>query len=161
MAGSSLNTKFYSQIVDLLNAAKNNVVRAVNRTMVFTYHEIGRMIVEEEQNGHERAGYGKNLIQELSGILTKEFGKGYSATNLKQMRAFFLSYQKRQTLSDELESTSEKSTQNQISETPSLNLNDVKQQPLSAIFNLSWSHYLILMRIENEEERTFYEIETE
>lgn len=88
------------------------------------------MIVEEEQNGKERADYGKSLIQELSGLLTKEFGKGYSATNLKQIGTFFLSYQKRQTLSDESVLRSKNIAQDQTSET------------LSTVFNLSWSHYL-------------------
>lgn len=147
MTTSSLNKKFYKQIVDLLQSARNNVVRAVNHTMVYTYYEIGRMIVEEEQNGKERADYGKSLILELSAILTQQFGKGYSATNLKQMRTFFLSFQKRQTVSDESGSRSHNIIQDQTSET------------LSIVFNLSWSHYLTLMRIEKTDERRFYEIE--
>ena len=86
------------------------------------------MIVEEEQNGKSKAEYGQNLIPELSQKLTTEFGKGFSTTNLKQMRTFYLTYSKGQTVSDE--------------------------------FRLSWSHYLMLMRIDNVEERNFYEIET-
>ncbi len=93
-----------------------------------TYFEIGRLIVEEEQNGKSKAEYGQNLIRELSQKLTTEFGKGFSTTNLKQMRTFYLTYSKGQTASDE--------------------------------FRLSWSHYLMLMRIDNVEERRFYEIET-
>lgn len=72
-----MNTKFFSQIVDLLQSARSNVVRAINQTMVLTYFEIGRMIVEEEQEGKDRAVYGKNLLQELSKVLTKEFGRGF------------------------------------------------------------------------------------
>lgn len=171
MAKPYVNTKLYAQIAELLHAARNRVVRAVNETMVITYFEIGRMIVEEEQNGEERAAYGTELIQELSRLLSKEFGKGFSATNLKQMRTFYLTYQKqqtvsvksdkaiRQTASDELGSTSKSITQNQISETLSLNLNPEKPQPHFGNFKLSWSHYLTLMRIENIEERKFYEIE--
>ena len=172
MAKPTVNKKLYAQIAELLHAARNRVVRAVNETMVITYFEIGRMIVEEEQCGEERAAYGKELIQELSRLLTKEFGKGFSATNLKQMRAFYLAYQKqqmlsvksdkaiRQTVSDGLESTSKNSTQNQISETLSWNLKSEKPTTLFGKFILSWSHYLILMRLENEEERAFYEIES-
>ena len=93
-----------------------------------TYFEIGRLIVEEEQNGKSKAEYGQNLIRELTKKLTTEFGKGFSTTNLKQMRTFYLTYSKGQTVSDE--------------------------------FKLSWSHYLMLMRIDNVEERMFYEIET-
>jgi predicted nuclease of restriction endonuclease-like (RecB) superfamily len=95
--------------------------------MVYTYFEIGRMIVEEEQNGKERAEYGKQILKELSKRLNAEFGKGFSQRNLEQMRQFYLIYSKTQTLSAE--------------------------------FNLSWSHYLKLMRIDNEEERGYYQIE--
>ena len=119
---------FYSRISDLLKSAKKTVVQSVNKTIVETYFEIGKLIVEEEQNGKSKAEYGQNLITELSHKLTSEFGKGFSTTNLKQMRTFYLTYSKGQTVSDE--------------------------------FRLSWSHYLMLMRIDNEEERKFYEIET-
>ena len=121
------NNEFYNKIVELLKQARNSVVRTINKTMVYTYYEIGRIIVEEEQKGKSRAEYGKQIIQELSKRLLKEFGKGFSVTNLKQMRQFYLTYEKGQTASDE--------------------------------FNLSWSHYLMLMRIENPEERSFYEKE--
>jgi len=121
------NNEFYNKVVELLKQARNSVVRTINKTMVYTYYEIGRIIVEEEQKGKSRAEYGKQIIQELSKRLLKEFGKGFSVTNLKQMRQFYLTYEKGQTASDE--------------------------------FNLSWSHYLMLMRIENPEERSFYEKE--
>jgi hypothetical protein len=92
---------FYNKISNLLNEARKSVVQAINKTMVYTYFEIGRMIVEEEQNGKERAEYGKQLISDLSERLSNEYGKGVSTTNLKQMRTFYLTYSKRQTLSDE------------------------------------------------------------
>ena len=95
--------------------------------MVKTYFEIGRLIVEDEQKGFERAEYGKETLKNLSVRLTKEFGKGFSATNLKQMKNFYLAYKISQTVSDQ--------------------------------FKLSWSHYLVLMRMENLNERNFYEIE--
>lgn len=140
MTNKLKNTPFYAQIVDLLQSARNQVVRTVNQTMVFTYFEIGRTIVEEEQQGKDRAEYGKRLLKELSEILTKEFGKGFSITNIQQMRNFYLAYQKQQTLS--------------------ANSSSEKQQTLSAVFGLSWSHYLKLMRIDDENERKFYEIES-
>jgi len=65
---------FHSQIVELLQSAKLQVIRTVNQTMVITYFEIGRMIVEEEQKGYQRAEYGKAIIKELSEVLTNEFG---------------------------------------------------------------------------------------
>ena len=139
MTKPSLNTKFYSRIIDLLQTARENVVHAVNQTMVLTYFEIGRMIVEEEQKGSMRAEYGKQILKELSKVLTNEFGRGFSVTNLKQMRQFYLIYAIGQTPSDELEE---------------------KPQTAPTIYSLSWSHYLILMRISNVEERKFYEIET-
>jgi predicted nuclease of restriction endonuclease-like (RecB) superfamily len=118
----------YYKVAKLLKQAQSSVVQTINKTMVLTYFEIGRMIVEEEQKGKNRAEYGQQLINELSNRLSTEFGKGFSPTNIKQMRSFFLIYSKGQTVSDE--------------------------------FNLSWSHYLKLMRIKDENERRFYEIET-
>ena len=74
------------KISSLLNDARKSVLHAVNYTMVLTYFEIGRMIVEEEQNGKERADYESQLLSDLSQSLTKDFGKDFSVTNLKQMR---------------------------------------------------------------------------
>jgi predicted nuclease of restriction endonuclease-like (RecB) superfamily len=102
--------------------------------MVITYFEIGRMIVEDEQNGQSRANYGSQILVELSKSLTSDFGKGFSVTNLKQMRQFYLVYSQKLTL--------------QIGQT------------LSDEFKLSWSHYLKLMRIDDELERKFYELES-
>ena len=117
----------YQEIHDLLHKARQNIISNINSTMTKTYFLIGKRIVEEEQNGNKRAEYGKKLIKMLSKKLTKEFGKGFSETNLKQMKTFYINYEKSQTL--------------------------------SAQFKLSWSHYLILMRIENINARNFYEIE--
>jgi hypothetical protein len=73
----------------LLQAARSQVARQVNHTMVHSYYEIGKMIVEEEQQGQERAEYGVWLIKEMSAYLNNEFGKGFSGTNLKQCVLFF------------------------------------------------------------------------
>lgn len=118
----------YDEISNLLKEARKNIVSNINTTMTKTYFLIGKRIVEEEQNGNERATYGKNLIKNLSKKLTNEFGKGFSERNIEQMRKFYKTYSIPQTLSAE--------------------------------FKLSWSHYLILMRMENIEERNFYEIES-
>jgi len=128
----NINLDFYNKIAELLKNARSKVVQTVNKTMVYTYFEIGRTIVEEEQKGKERAEYGKQIIKELSKRLTREFGKGFSTTNLKQMRQFYLTYSKSQTLSDQFEKFD---------------------------FQLSWSHYLFLMKVDNPDERKFYEIE--
>lgn len=101
---TELNTHmdtFYSKILDLLKSARETVVKSVNYAMVNTYFEIGRLIVEEQQQGDEKAKYGQNLINGLSKKLTSEFEKGFSATNLKQMRSFYLTYSKGQIASDE------------------------------------------------------------
>lgn len=139
MTGKPSNTKFFAQIVDLLQSARSKVMQTINKTMVLTYFEVGRMIVEEEQNGKERAAYGKQLLKGLSEVLTKEFGKGFSIRNIEQMRKFYLVYSKPQTVSAESENSN--------------------QQTMFDQFKLSWSHYLKLMRINDKNERKFYEIE--
>lgn len=88
----SLNENLFDKVVALLNLARNEVVRSVNRTMVYTYYEIGRMIVEDEQEGKNRAQYGKQVLKELSARLTDGFGKGFSVDNLQNMRNFYLIY---------------------------------------------------------------------
>ena len=122
------NNNIYQEIKELLYSAKNRVYQTINTTMTQTYFQIGKWIVEEEQGGEIRAEYGSALLKNLSSELIKEFGKGYSEQNLKNMRQFYLIYQKRQTVSSE--------------------------------FKLSWSHYIFLTRIENINERNFYEIES-
>ena len=71
------NQKFYKEVVELLNNARNKVKRTVDSIMTYTYYEVGRRIVEEEQKGEKRAEYGKQLVENLSKILTREFGKGF------------------------------------------------------------------------------------
>lgn len=105
-------------------------------TMVYSYYEAGRMIIEEEQDGKERAAYGKYILKELSKRLTQKFGRGYSYDNLKLMRKFYLVYSK-----------------DSIGETvfpQSENLPTTKE---GRKFYLSWSHYLILMSLSIEEKR--------
>ena len=99
MTNKLQNTDFYKQAIDLLHSVRQQAVRQVNLVMVHTYFEIGRMIVEEEQEGKGRAEYGKQLLSGLSKALTNEFGKGFSTTNIQQMRSFYLTYQNQQTLS--------------------------------------------------------------
>ena len=118
---------FITEIKTLLVQARSKVYKNINAIMTQTYFEIGRRIVQEEQNGKSRADYGKNLLQNLSSALTKEFGKGFSVAKLKNMRQFYLAFQNRQTV--------------------------------SSGFALSYSHYIFLSRIKNDDERNFYEIE--
>lgn len=132
-----VSNQLVNKISELLISARTKVLQTVNRTMVVTYFEIGRMIVNEEQNGKQRADYGKQIIKSLSERLTKEFGKGFSQRNLEQIRQFYSVYSKAQTVSAELK----------------------KDQTIIDEFQLSWSHYMKLMRIDDENERKFYEIE--
>lgn len=148
---SNLQSKELLQSISaLLENARKRVAVAVNQTMVLTYFEIGKMIVHDEQNGENRAEYGKTLLKDLSVHLAERFGKGFSETNLKQMRQFYMSYSISQTLSDQLQDADHQGFQ--ISEITSL-----RSFPQ---FNLSWSHYLKLIRINDVNERKFYEIES-
>jgi hypothetical protein len=70
--------EFFKKVTELLKKARNTAVYVVNQTMVTTYFELGKIIVQEEQNGKERAEYGKQILKDLSKKLAKEFGKGFS-----------------------------------------------------------------------------------
>ncbi|MFV0507378.1 MAG: DUF1016 N-terminal domain-containing protein [Bacteroidales bacterium] len=150
MTKPSIQTNLYNQVAELLQIARTQVVRTINNTMTHTYFEIGRLIVEDEQGGEAKAEYGKDVLNDLSKKLTSEFGRGFSRRNLDYMRQFYLTYSNLQTVSANLQSSESND------ETSTLSI----PQKLSAKFNLSWSHYLFLMRIDNENERKFYEIES-
>lgn len=158
MNNSSIDAPFFRNAINLVRSARNKISRQINLTMVQTYFDIGRMIVENEQSGSERAEYGKQLLVKLSEVLTIEFGSGFSETNLRQMRKFFLIYEKQQTLSAEFKNTvlTTPTEENTLSKDTQKRI----QQTVSAEFKLSWSHYLKLMRIDNSMERNFYEIES-
>ncbi len=150
----------FPQIKNLLQQARKSVVQSVNTTMVYTYFEIGRIIVEHEQGGALRAEYKKETLKILSQQLKKEFGKGFSTTNSENMRKFFLAYQKSQTLSGISETKkllSNNSEKQQTLPAKSQNL-PVKNFPNN--FTLSWSHYVLLMRLDDQE-RNFYEKESQ
>lgn len=96
-----IDNQIILQIRELIQSAKSNIITSINTQMVKTYFEIGRIIVEYEQKGNKKAEYGKFVLKELSFKLTGEFGKGFSVTNIKLFRRFYLSYSKRQTMSDQ------------------------------------------------------------
>lgn len=128
--------KLCTDSVELIHYARNVIVKHVNIVQIMTYYSLGRWIVETQQMGQKRAKYGSKVIKILSEKLQEEFGKGFSEDTLKNARKFYLTYKER------------------ISETV-FSLFE-KEPP----FIVSWSHYLQLMRIENEDERSFYEIES-
>ncbi|VEU68630.1 DUF1016 N-terminal domain-containing protein [Mycoplasmopsis canis] len=96
------NLSAYEDIKLLLNEARSTVVTQVNNILLKTYWEIGKIIVLDEQNNSDRAEYGASLLKNLSKQLTKEFGRGFSKSNLFNMRRFYLTYQKFQTVSGKL-----------------------------------------------------------
>lgn len=99
---SSSFDNFYSKVSEILELARNRSYRAVNFEMVRAYWEIGRSIVEEEQEGDSRADYGSRLLLSLSRRLTADFGKGFDESNLRNMRTFYLKFQMRDALRHEL-----------------------------------------------------------
>lgn len=147
---SKSDNQLFGKIAGLLNDARKFIVKNVNQTIVLTYFEIGKLIVEEEQEGKERAEYGKSVLKELSQKLTDEFGKGYSVYNLERMRNFYLVFKNRIIETEKSASLMRKSDEEK-SASP--------MRKTESPFNLSWTHYLQLIKIENEEERNFYEIE--
>jgi hypothetical protein len=94
----AVRPEFYRSVADALRQARSNAYRAVNFTMVDAYWNVGRMIVEEEQQGKERPEYGTFLIRNLSIRLTEEFGAGFDPSNLKRMRQFYMFFPKGATL---------------------------------------------------------------
>ena len=138
----AVNNDFLRSVSDVLSQARKNAKTAVNISMVYAYYEIGRMIVEEEQQGENRAAYGKQLLKELSAYLTENCGKGFSVGNLKNIRQFYKVY-----------------SSDQIGETVFSQFENLPAVSTGRKFFLSWSHYLKLMRIDDVDERHFYEIE--
>ena len=113
---------FYDRIKEILETARNRVYLKANMEMLQAYWNIGREIVEEEQKGKDRAEYGNYLIKNLSTKLTMAFGRGFTQSNLRYMRMFYQTFQKRHALRDEL----------------------------------SWTHYRLLLKADNENTREFY-----
>ena len=122
----------FLKVVNLVTQARRRVATAVNTAEVYTKFHIGQYIVEYEQKGEVKAEYGKAVLKELSKRLTDRLGDGWSYPYLRQIRQFYLTYG---------------------------NLINSDYQIGPSTFKLSWSHYLILMRVENPDARSFYEIE--
>ena len=142
-------------IVDLLDAARQTAARSVNALMTASYWEIGRRIVEAEQQGKRRAGYGEQLIARLSADLTARFGRGFSPDNLENMRRFFAAYP-RPVISEALSRKSGDGLPAEKSETVSRKL---ALGELAQVFTLPWSAYVRLLSVKDEHARRFYEAE--
>jgi predicted nuclease of restriction endonuclease-like (RecB) superfamily len=127
-----------NKIAELIHEARMYLARKTNTAMIYTYFQIGKLIVEELQQGEKRAEYGIQLLESVSTDLSQKFGKGFSVQNLERMRNFFLIY-------------SNSSKELRISTT---------NNEAITLLPISWSHYLFLMRMNNENERQFYEVES-
>ena len=95
----------YNDIKLILENARATAIRSVNFSMVLAYWKIGERIAEEELKGKKRAQYGEKIVQELSKKLTKDFGKGFTSSNIRYMRLFYLSFPIHHSMRDELEKT--------------------------------------------------------
>ena len=148
-------SSLFARVVALIEEARQKVATVVNIAQVYTNFEIGRQIVEEEQGGKRRAEYGKKVVEELSIKLTARFGRGWSMRSLETIRKFYLIYAPiPQTVFAELGGGKSATV---LRKSVSADLaNGVCRIPK---FTLSWSHYLLLMRIADPVERTFYERE--
>jgi len=144
------------QIKTLIEAGRNYAVRQVNSAMTMTYFLIGKYIVEDEQGGETRADYAAKTVKFLSKELTRTYGAGFSKRNLEYMRKFYLAFQNKLDFDNmEIVQTLSAQSENWKSETVSQKFT----LPQNSKFTLSWSHYILLSRIENPDERSFYEIE--
>jgi predicted nuclease of restriction endonuclease-like (RecB) superfamily len=121
-----INNQFYENIKDVLIKARGNAYRTINFEMVTAYWNIGRLIIEEEQKGKRRAGYGEYLLRKLSEHLSKEFGRGYTEANLRNFRQFYVAFSSGGKIRYALRS------------------------------ELSWTHYRLIMRVDNTRARDYY-----
>lgn len=162
-------TPLFDRIVSILEQARVNVVRAVNSNMVIAYWLIGHEIVQEIQGGEERAEYGKKVLKELSGKLTKRYGRGFSSTNLKYFRLFYQVFSDRSPAirhkaCDELQFAPEPSQicHKVCDVSGDLSMAVEKSGSIKGFSStLGWSHYRTLTKVEHKNERLFYEIEAE
>ena len=140
----------------IVSKARSKAFAAVNYSLVERNWRIGQRIVEQEQNGASRAEYGKHVIEVASAALTKEFGKGFSETNIMNFKKFYLKFKELtipQTLSEEFKKQKHQTLSDESSLLPQ------KGQTQSAQFELRllpWSHYERLIRVEDKKAREWY-----
>ena len=146
----------FERISALIEESRKRVATAVNIAEVYTKYEIGRHIVEDEQEGKARAAYGKQVLPILSQKLTDKFGSGWSLETLKSARKFYSVYAPQAIQSTALTKSDKKTGKTNL-------VNSVDQIQIAPAephkFVLSWSHYLVLMRIKDDGARSFYEVE--
>ena len=134
----------YRDIRAVLESARSSAYRAVNTAMVQAYWQVGRLIVEHEQGGRKRAAYGESVLDELSHRLTADFGLGFTATNLRHMRAFYAAFSIQHAL--RAESGHRKTPRAAPAHHP----------PATLRPELSWTHYRLLLGVEDPQAREWY-----
>lgn len=159
MKPTKSNPALSERVITLIEEARRKVAVSANFALVYTYYEIGRMIVEEEQGGKVRAEYGEKLLSELSEKLTDRFGKGWSIENLTRIRKFYLVYGEFEISSTVFTKSTFSEFVNTVDEIHPCQSSENRFLPNRPSFTLSWSHYLVLMRIADSAERQFYERE--
>jgi predicted nuclease of restriction endonuclease-like (RecB) superfamily len=148
-------SQLLTELADLLEQARKYSARSVNAIMTRTYWEVGRRIVDQEQQGKKRAVYGEALIERLALDLTAKFGRGFSQSNLWQMRDFYLGWPILQTVSGESQQSKITSGHSQNLQT----LSELSGETSLQRFPLPWSHYIRLLAVKGKPARTFYETE--
>lgn len=141
----------------LIENARSAIGSMANMLTVYSNFQMGKYIVEQEQKGENRAKYGAQVLDSLSAYLTEKYGRGFSRSNVAGMRQFYLTYKDRD---DQI-------VQSRIGQLPDLQKSGIVQSGIGQLtidrkswpFPLTWSHYQVLMRIKNDDERSFYEIE--
>ena len=151
----------YLRVAEILEAARSQVARTVNTAMVHAYWLVGREIVEVQQSGQARAGYGDELVRALARRLSDQFGRGFSYPSVKRMKQFYLTFPKGSALpsrpAEKGSTVSSLFERGQKGSTP-LSLS-YAESPAPFPPALSWSHYLVLIRVQDDQARAFYEIE--
>lgn len=161
---NALSTDLFSKVSAIIDEGRKYVSTAVDLAEVYSKYQIGMYIVEEEQSGEKRAGYGKQILINLSEKLTEKYGDGWSVEQLTLIRKFYMTYSKFVNTDYEIQNRDlgiAEHTAAKIVNTvyPIRNLPKQIDSSMMPHFTLSWSHYIVLMRIKNENERHFYEIE--
>jgi predicted nuclease of restriction endonuclease-like (RecB) superfamily len=151
----------FERVAAIIEEARGQVARSVNTAMVHAYWYIGREIIEAEQGGSARAEYGEQLIRRLAESLTERYGKGFSFSNVKRMRQFYLTFPSGSALTTSMASRGRAPVRRRWSPPKGSTALSQSGAPSVVMFPpaLGWSHYLVLIRVENPTARRFYEIE--
>ena len=151
----------FARVVEIIEAARGHVARSVNTAMVQAYWLIGREIVEVEQHGAKRAGYGERVLEGLAKRLAARVGKGFSVPNLRNMRQFYLTYREGSALPESMVGTAKRSALPSDSTSKKIRSAVPSESRAATVFPpyLGWTHYLLLMRVASPTARAFYEIE--